>query len=121
MEHLANSKGLISDTDETATTEIKRERQRIELVQPSHTALAKKPTSSSQKSEAIPQVMVEEVEDILDINPAIFRAYDIRGNVEKEELTPDVAKYIGLALGSELLIRGENSIVLGWDGRTKKA
>jgi phosphomannomutase/phosphoglucomutase len=121
MEHLANSKGLISDTDETSSAEIKRERQRIELVQPSHAALAKKTTSStppSQKSEAIPQVMVEEVEDILDVNPAIFRAYDIRGNVEKEELTPDVAKHIGLALGSELLIRGENSIVLGWDGRT---
>ena len=41
MEHLANSKGLISNTDETATAEIKRERQRIELVQPSHTALVK--------------------------------------------------------------------------------
>ena len=50
------------------------------------------------------------------INPAIFRAYDIRGIVETE-LTPNAVYTIGLALGSEANDRGETTLIIGRDGR----
>ncbi|EKE01057.1 MAG: hypothetical protein ACD_21C00228G0006 [uncultured bacterium] len=46
----------------------------------------------------------------------IFRAYDIRGIVG-EGFTPDNIYTIGLAIGSETLDRGENTIAIGRDGR----
>ncbi len=46
----------------------------------------------------------------------IFRAYDIRGIVEKE-LTDDTVRNIGKALGSEVKARGFERINLAWDGR----
>jgi Phosphomannomutase len=46
----------------------------------------------------------------------IFRAYDIRGIVG-EALTPDSVYTIGLAIGSETLVRGESTIAIGRDGR----
>jgi phosphomannomutase / phosphoglucomutase len=46
----------------------------------------------------------------------IFRAYDIRGIVD-EVLTPDAVYTLGLAIGSEALLRGEQRIVVGRDGR----
>lgn len=49
-----------------------------------------------------------------DINPAIFRRYDIRGIVGRD-LTPAIARDIGQALGS--LYPGVREVVLGWDGR----
>jgi phosphomannomutase/phosphoglucomutase len=61
--------------------------------------------------------LIEEVDNsIVNVPQSIFRAYDIRGIVA-DNLTPKVAEQVGLALGSELLIRGESKIVLGWDGR----
>jgi len=115
MEHLAHSKGIIRDSEETAPI-LEREKQQIELTQSTTKSITKHPTSS-QSSAAIPQVMVEEVEnDVVKIDSSIFRAYDIRGTVD-ESLTTDTAEQIGLALGSDLLIRGENKIILGWDGR----
>ena len=50
------------------------------------------------------------------ISPLIFKAYDIRGIVE-DELTPDVVKAIGLAIGSESIDKGERGVVVGRDGR----
>ncbi len=50
------------------------------------------------------------------VDPAIFRAYDIRG-VVGESLTPEAAYEIGRAIGSEAYFRGEQSIVVGRDGR----
>ncbi|MGH1485240.1 MAG: phosphomannomutase/phosphoglucomutase [Cellvibrionaceae bacterium] len=47
----------------------------------------------------------------------IFRAYDIRGLVDKE-LTTDVALAVGKAIASEALEQGENAIVVGYDART---
>lgn len=47
----------------------------------------------------------------------IFRAYDIRGVVDKT-LTNDTVYSIGRALGSKVLSLGGNSIVIGRDGRT---
>ncbi|MBU0752659.1 MAG: phosphomannomutase/phosphoglucomutase [Gammaproteobacteria bacterium] len=48
--------------------------------------------------------------------PEIFKAYDIRGIVGKT-LTPEAARLIGQALGSEAQERGLVSIVIGRDGR----
>ncbi len=50
------------------------------------------------------------------VDGSIFRAYDIRGIVG-ESLTADVAYEIGRALGSEAYFRGEQTVLLGRDGR----
>lgn len=114
MEHLANSKGLVTDTEEVSIPKTTREKQKIELTRTTATIPN---TTASPSHASIPQVMVEEVDhDHDNIEQSIFRAYDIRGTVE-DTLTPEVAEHVGLALGSELLIRGESKIVLGWDGR----
>ena len=52
----------------------------------------------------------------MNITSSIFKAYDIRGIVEKE-LTPEVVKLIGMAVGSESIAQGERGIVVGRDGR----
>ena len=52
----------------------------------------------------------------MDITRSIFKAYDIRGIVEKE-LTSEVVKLIGMAVGSESIAQGERGIVVGRDGR----
>lgn len=46
----------------------------------------------------------------------IFKAYDIRGIVG-QTLSPDIAKMIGQAIGSEAIDRGVTGIVVGRDGR----
>ena len=46
----------------------------------------------------------------------IFKAYDIRGIVDKS-LTPETVALIGKALGSEARRRGGSSITIGYDGR----
>ncbi len=48
--------------------------------------------------------------------PEIFKAYDIRGIVGKS-LTPETARQIGRALGSEALARKQKKIVVARDGR----
>ncbi|EAR10859.1 phosphomannomutase/phosphoglucomutase [Reinekea blandensis] len=50
------------------------------------------------------------------VQPDIFRAYDIRGIVG-QALTADTAQQIGLAIGSEAYDRGEQTIIVGRDGR----
>ncbi len=50
------------------------------------------------------------------VDPTIFRAYDIRGIVG-ETLTTDAAFEIGRAIGSEAYFRGEQTVVVGRDGR----
>ena len=52
----------------------------------------------------------------MNISSSIFKAYDIRGIVEKE-LTPEVVKLIGLAIGTESIAQGERGVVVGRDGR----
>lgn len=47
----------------------------------------------------------------------IFRAYDIRGLVETD-ITVDIARLIGQALGSEALDLGEDTLIVGRDART---
>ncbi len=46
----------------------------------------------------------------------IFRAYDIRGIIDKT-LTADTAYWIGRAVGSESIAKGERNVVVGRDGR----
>lgn len=50
------------------------------------------------------------------IAPEIFKAYDIRGIVG-QSLTPETARKIGRALGSEALARKQKKIVVARDGR----
>jgi phosphomannomutase/phosphoglucomutase len=60
-------------------------------------------------------IKAEEKQEI-SIDASIFRAYDIRGVVDKS-LTADVVKLIGNAIGSETLQRGRDTVVVGRDGR----
>jgi phosphomannomutase/phosphoglucomutase len=50
------------------------------------------------------------------IAPEIFKAYDIRGIVDKT-LTEDACRAIGRALGTLALRKGANRVVVGRDGR----
>ena len=50
------------------------------------------------------------------IDPGIFKAYDIRGIVDRT-LTVDAVRAIGAALGSEAVARGMARIAVGRDGR----
>jgi phosphomannomutase/phosphoglucomutase len=50
------------------------------------------------------------------IDPSIFRAYDIRGIVDRT-LDAGVVEQIGRAIGSEALQCGRNTVVVGRDGR----
>ena len=52
----------------------------------------------------------------MNISPAIFRAYDIRG-VVTDALTADVVREIGRAFGSEALAQDCQTVVIGRDGR----
>ena len=51
-----------------------------------------------------------------DVDASIFRAYDIRGVVNKS-LTENTVRLIGCAVGSEALQRGRNTVVVARDGR----
>ena len=55
-------------------------------------------------------------EDTGAIDPSIFRAYDIRGIVDRT-LTARGVELVGRAIGSEALQRGRNTVVVGRDGR----
>ena len=58
----------------------------------------------------------EEIEDVQEVSPTIFRAYDIRG-VVGETLSPTIARLIGKAIGSEAADKGQTAVVVGRDGR----
>ncbi len=53
---------------------------------------------------------------LTDINPNIFRGYDIRG-IYGEDLNQDVAYTIGLAFGSYIMDKGYYKCVVGHDNR----
>ena len=50
------------------------------------------------------------------VDPSMFRAYDIRGVVD-QALTPEVVYELGRAIGSEARARGEQAVIVGRDGR----
>lgn len=118
MEHLANSKNN-QDRNITTQTDIVREKQQVELSQPTLKVASQSLSSNNLEAnnDAIPQVLLEEINHpIADVSTHIFRAYDIRGEVGTN-LTSDVAELIGLALGSELQERGQQGIIVAQDGR----
>jgi len=75
----------------------------------------------AQNSEAVvTQPKSQDALQILDENDEIpqkiFRAYDIRG-VVGDELNPELVTQIGMAIGSEAYDKGQQTIVVGRDGR----
>ena len=52
----------------------------------------------------------------MDFPHEIFKAYDIRGIVDRT-LTNQLVEQIGRALGSEAIGQGVNTVVIGRDGR----
>ena len=52
----------------------------------------------------------------MQINPAVFKAYDIRGTVP-EQLNPEFALALGRAFGMAALAAGERTVAVGRDGR----
>jgi phosphomannomutase/phosphoglucomutase len=52
----------------------------------------------------------------MEINPQIFREYDIRGVVDKD-LTPDVVKRLGQGFGTHMSKLGRLNLAVGRDGR----
>ncbi|MCW9057432.1 MAG: phosphomannomutase/phosphoglucomutase [Gammaproteobacteria bacterium] len=54
--------------------------------------------------------------DDVSVDPAIFRAYDIRGIVG-QSLTPEAVYEIGRAIGSEAFERGQQTVAVARDGR----
>lgn len=58
----------------------------------------------------------ETKESSLNVDPSLFRAYDIRGIVG-DGLTPESVTAIGRSIGSEAAARGCTQVVVGRDGR----
>jgi len=52
----------------------------------------------------------------MQINPQIFREYDIRGVVDKD-LTPDIVRILGQGFGTHMAQLGYRELVVGRDGR----
>jgi phosphomannomutase/phosphoglucomutase len=52
----------------------------------------------------------------MQINPQIYREYDIRGVVDKD-LTPDVVRTLGQGFGTHMARLGRKELVVGRDGR----
>jgi phosphomannomutase/phosphoglucomutase len=52
----------------------------------------------------------------MQLNPSIFKAYDIRGIVDRT-LTVEAVESIGQAIGSEAQSRGKRALCIGRDGR----
>ena len=61
-------------------------------------------------------IVVEEEAGAMKMPAEIFRAYDVRGIVE-EGLSADVVRQVGRAIGAEAYERGQQTIVVGRDGR----
>jgi phosphomannomutase / phosphoglucomutase len=76
-------------------------------------ASAAKPTAAKPGAPARPGKPKDEP---VNIDRSIFRAYDIRG-VVGETLTPEIARVLGRAIGSEARERNLTEIVVGRDGR----
>src|SRR4030067_2152171 len=55
-------------------------------------------------------------EEPMQINPQIFREYDIRGVVDKD-LTPDIARILGQGFGTRMAQLGRKELVVGREGR----
>lgn len=85
--------------------------------QPELTAPAEKATEKSLSDAEIKQQKIKESENEKMLPSHIFRAYDIRG-IAKDEISTDIAQKIGQAIGSEVLLAGEKSLIVARDART---
>ena len=52
----------------------------------------------------------------MEINPQIYREYDIRGVVDRD-LTPDIVRRLGQGFGTHMIDLGRKELVVGRDGR----
>jgi phosphomannomutase/phosphoglucomutase len=52
----------------------------------------------------------------MQINPQIYREYDIRGVVD-QDLTPEIVRRLGKGFGTQMASLGKKSLVVGRDGR----
>lgn len=115
MLHIIRKNRSVSAGDDGSGSNYRREKPDISF-EPVRRAVI---TSNVRAVQDEPMAFeVEEMEEDVPcaINPAIFRAYDIRGVVGKD-LTDDVCYWIGRAIGSEVLAQNFKSINLAWDGR----
>jgi phosphomannomutase/phosphoglucomutase len=88
-------------------TPLKQEESAAQSKPPLTAALASDDGLEIQEAPQMAQVQVPE---------SIFRAYDIRGIVD-QQLSPEVVREIGKAIGSEAFERGEQKVVVARDGR----
>ena len=94
--------------------EPKREEESFDVLPEPEPAPVQAPAPAKKAPVAPP--VAEPKNNVGQASRSIFRAYDIRGVVDKT-LTAEVAYDIGRAIGSEAWVRGEQSIVVGRDGR----
>ncbi|RPJ10784.1 MAG: phosphomannomutase, partial [Deltaproteobacteria bacterium] len=52
----------------------------------------------------------------MEVNPLIFREYDIRGVVDRD-LTPAVVRRLGQGFGTQMVRLGQSHLTVGRDGR----
>lgn len=78
---------------------------------------ADRPMSPRESADEVKQGMTKDVGGkIVTVPESIFRAYDIRGVVGKT-LSEGIVYNIGRAIGSEAFVRGQQTIIVGRDGR----
>ncbi|MEC7991731.1 MAG: phosphomannomutase/phosphoglucomutase, partial [Pseudomonadota bacterium] len=63
-----------------------------------------------------PEHFVPTTLDKIDLDPGIFRAYDIRG-ITRSNLTDDVCYWIGRAFAAEARSQNQQAVAIGRDGR----
>ena len=63
-----------------------------------------------------PEQLVSTTLDKIDLDPGIFRAYDIRG-ITRSNLTDDVCYWIGRAFAAEARSQNQQAAAIGRDGR----
>src|SRR5207302_3685924 len=73
--------------------------------------------SPNGSSKSKPSLSCEPGEFVTDINPYIFRAYDVRGKVGIDIL-PEVFSEVGRAYGTLVRRRGGRTVAIGMDNRT---
>lgn len=72
-------------------------------------------TTPEEELELDDSFLTEELE-VPSVNPAIFRAYDIRGHAE-HDLYPEAIQHIAKAIASQALDAGQSSLIIACDGR----
>src|SRR5210317_1214661 len=67
------------------------------------------------ESRALP-ILTDSEETPMDINPSIFRQYDVRGVVDRD-LTPEAVELLGRGYGTYVARSGVGTVSLGYDAR----